>query len=343
MTPDALRQTPEFQRLNTSAARIGADPKQIQGPGGNFSIKAGGTMLVKASGTWLADADTSDIFTAVDATGIKAAVQAGDPTADTPQQFQLGEGAKPSIETGFHAIFDDEVVLHTHCVATLARSTAPFVRAELDALKLSWVPYAKPGAALARAILQAQQPGTRGVILANHGVIVTGTTVAEAEAHLMKIATALETAPVPIASPDPEFEAALADTPWQALGPGATTALAFSPKQRELAIGPAIFPDQVIFLGSSPIKARRLPPEPQMTPPQPLVIVPDQGAAIPRNASPALRALAQMMGEVVFRLPGDPSRLTETEISELLGWDAEAYRQALEQARTERLFGKGSA
>ena len=340
MSKAALRQSTEFSQLRALAAKIGADPMQIQGPGGNVSIKSGGHMLVKASGTWLSDAMSEDIFTAVDANAMTAAVRAGDASADAPQTFQIGEGLKPSIETGFHAVLDAPVILHTHCIHTIARSTAPMATADLDALRLVRVGYTKPGAALANSIDRAWHPGARGCVLANHGILAAGASVAEAEDILKAAAKAFDAGiPSPSADPDPALAAQLEGSAWQALGPGATTALAFDAPARQAATGAALFPDQVIFLGPRPFVADSLPIEPPDGPAASLAILPERGAAVPTDASPALLALAHMMGEVVFRLPPDPTRLTETEALDLLGWDAEKHRQALEKARAARLAG----
>jgi rhamnose utilization protein RhaD (predicted bifunctional aldolase and dehydrogenase) len=43
-----------LQELVRLSARLGADPRLIQGAGGNTSIKTGNTLWVKASGKWLA-------------------------------------------------------------------------------------------------------------------------------------------------------------------------------------------------------------------------------------------------------------------------------------------------
>jgi len=163
----------------------------------------------------------------------------------------------------------------------------------------------------------------------------------EAEAVLTQAASAFDTGNVPIAEPDPSLAAELEGSDWEALGPGPTTALAFDKTAIATASGLALFPDQVIFLGPSPFVSS-LPVIHPDGPPQSLALIPERGAAIPRSASPALRAIAEMMGEVVFRLPKEPTRLSQVAIGELLGWDAEKHRQALELARTKRL-SKGSA
>ena len=50
--------TDAFRSLS---ARLGQDPLQVQGPGGNTSIKGGDVMWIKASGTELAQATAQDL------------------------------------------------------------------------------------------------------------------------------------------------------------------------------------------------------------------------------------------------------------------------------------------
>ncbi|MEO0633779.1 MAG: class II aldolase, partial [Pseudomonadota bacterium] len=78
--PDLL--TDEFRALS---ARLGSDPLQVQGAGGNTSIKDGAVMWIKASGTQLAQANTEEIFVAVDrrAALAEAREQAGDGSCKT--------------------------------------------------------------------------------------------------------------------------------------------------------------------------------------------------------------------------------------------------------------------
>lgn len=339
MTIDALSRSPEFSALKAAAVRLGTNPLQIQGPGGNVSLKADGQMLVKASGTWLADAQKDTIFAPVDAAAMKTALLQKSPAADTPGAFLLGGDLRPSIETSFHAALDEPVVLHTHCVATLACSTGPVSAAALDRHRLVLVPYCKPGAELAAAILDAWRPGTKGAVLQNHGLIVTGETVADAEARLNEVSRQFDPGPVPEAAPARELAQALEGTGWSALGAGATTALAFHPAVLKAALGAALFPDQVIFLGPEPFSSG-LPVTPPPGPPAKLAFLEGLGAALPEDATPACWVVAEMMGEVVFRLPEAPTRLTHEDVSQLLGWDAEKYRQALENQRTARLAQK---
>lgn len=347
-----LRASAEYAALLTVASRLGRDETQIQGPGGNVSLKSGGRMWVKASGTWLADAETSEVMVPVDAEAMRAALVSGDPKADQPQSFVPDgvetSGLRPSIETSFHAALPAPVVIHTHCVATIAaavqRGAEAEVRRQLDDLGIVWVPYAKPGAAVARLLLDAWHDGAAGAVLGNHGLIATGPTAAEAETLLHDVSRRLETHAPPSAAPAGDF----AEPGWISLGAGPTTALAFDQERLSMAKGLGLYPDHVIFLGPRVAVA-----EPGESlddaadraaaggPPCGLVLVKRQGAAIRENATPAVRALAEMLGAVVGRLPdsADLVRLTEHETAELLGWDAEKHRQALERERMARLTG----
>ena len=69
-----LRSSDVYQTLLEVSERLGRDPLQVQGPGGNTSIKSDGAMWVKASGTWLADARASDVMVPVDARALTASI-----------------------------------------------------------------------------------------------------------------------------------------------------------------------------------------------------------------------------------------------------------------------------
>lgn len=333
--------------LRAVSARLGRDPLQVQGPGGNTSVKTDGTMWVKASGTWLAEAGTREIMVPVDAAGLKAALAAGGP-ADAAE-FALGDGGlRPSIETAFHAALDWPVVLHTHCVASIAvavRADAAAVVAErLGDLGAVFVPYVRPGVELARAILRAVTSGTRVIVLGNHGLIVAEETPQAAEALLRAVSARLDpgSGAAPDPDPDPAFAAALAGTGLAPVDHGPTRRLALEPALLALADGPTLYPDHLVFLGPGVTVARAgetvaaaVDRAAREGPARRLVLVPGQGAAIPEGASPSMRALAHALGDVIVRIePGAAlTRLDPAEEHGLLNWDAEKHRQALEAAR----------
>ncbi|MEM9049388.1 MAG: class II aldolase/adducin family protein [Pseudomonadota bacterium] len=210
----ALRATPEFAALIAASAALGRDPLQVQAAGGNTSLKAQGAMWVKASGFWLAEAEKRDVFLPVDVAGLRAALQTGRPfdaMAYVPTEANPN-GLRPSIETTLHAALDWPVVLHTHCVATIALAVRADVEAllaeRLDGLDAVFVPYAMPGPSLARAILERAIPpqtrlapaiptGARArvVVLGNHGLVVGGPDVVTAVALLREVSRRLAGAP----------------------------------------------------------------------------------------------------------------------------------------------------
>jgi rhamnose utilization protein RhaD (predicted bifunctional aldolase and dehydrogenase) len=201
---NGLRPPDDLPALAAASARIGADPLLIQGPGGNTSVKDmgkdGGVMWIKASGTNLADALLHDVFVPCDVAAMRAAMAAGEARADQPAEFALvKEGLRPSIETSLHAVFPQRVVVHVHCVNTLAFAIRPDARAALAPrlVAFDWaiVPYAKPGARLAAQVQAVLGPRTDVVVLANHGLIVAADTVADAFGLLDRVVSAVRVAP----------------------------------------------------------------------------------------------------------------------------------------------------
>ncbi len=346
--PDEIRKTVEYRALLGASARLGQDPLQVQGPGGNTSLKRGGAMWIKASGTWLASAETDDIMVPVDAQAMREAAEAGDPAAEEPARFTLDDanrcGRRASIETPVHAVIPRPVVLHTHCVATLAvaiRADAEAVVASrLAGLNAAFVPYCKPGAALARAIRARLRPETRIVVLGNHGLIVCGDSVAEAESLLRDTSRRLApTLPAAGADVEAAFSDRLAPLGWMPAPGAETQAIATDPVRLAFAAGRTLYPDHLVFLGpgvpvapagSEPSVAAD--PEPRRH----LVVLRGEGVAIRAGASRPMLALARCLGDVLARVdPGAPLvRLRESEEGELLDWDAEKLRQALNRPET---------
>ncbi|MEM6971713.1 MAG: class II aldolase/adducin family protein [Pseudomonadota bacterium] len=316
--PDLL--SPAFRALS---ARLGADPLQVQGPGGNTSIKGGGVMWIKASGTELAEAERQPIFVPVDRSAALAEARgaAGDGSCKGTV-IDPASTLRPSIETTFHAAMDHAVVVHTHSVATLVHAISPEGRValadKLAGLPFISVPYAKPGLPLTREILARIRPETRIVILQNHGLICCGPavdevadTVAEVEARLAMPPSMTDTH-LPSGPPAEGFD--WAGESWLALDDRATA----------LVTGGSYYPDHVVFLG--PTLAER---DHDAAPPA--ILHRGVGVALRHGATSAQRAMLRCLADVVARLPGDWSAEpigAEAEAS-LLDWDAEKYRQAL--------------
>src|SRR6202161_4418487 len=192
----------EFRALRELSAEVGADPLRTQGAGGNTSIKRDGVMWIKASGTWLADALAQDIMTPVPLQPLRKAIVDGDPRAAAAVDF-VASGAnpgslRPSIETSVHAIIPSPVVVHIHCVNTIAVAVRcageSLVREHLRphaAVPLASVPYRKPGLPLAHAISERLTKNANVFVLANHGLVVAGETVADVADRMTRVCEAL--------------------------------------------------------------------------------------------------------------------------------------------------------
>lgn len=341
----------EFEALLDVSARVGADPALVQGAGGNTSIKEGGTLWIKASGLWLMQARQRDVMVPVALEPLLDALERDDPSTEKAQDFVIADrnplGLRPSIETTVHALMPQKVVIHVHCVETIA--TAVQANAEtLAASKLSglphvFVPYARPGLPLAKAIAARIGVDTSVLILGNHGLAVAGETVAAAAALLAEVSRRLA---LPVRAPAKADLTALSrlainscyGLPEDVGIHDAATDLASC----KIAAGGSLYPDHVIFLGKGSVIAA-----PHETAaaieerfavdgvaPPPVILFPGKGALVTRDITAGARAMARCLSDVLSRIP-DGARLrylTDAENAELLGWDAEKYRQALNRA-----------
>lgn len=327
--PDDL---PELARLSE---RIGSDPLLIQAAGGNTSVKDGDVMWIKASGTMLAEAQAKDIFVPVDLPAMCRALDDPSTDADQTAQFNLTDGAlRPSIETSLHAVFSHRVVVHVHCVNALAhmvcKDGSALVSAKLTGFDWCLVPYAKPGANLAALVRASLGPKTNVAMLGNHGIIVAGETVAEAEKVLDDVVAALTVAPAAFGSVDTGALERIAAPGWRVPEAGAAMhQLALDPERMRLASGGSLYPDHVIFCGIGVnLSDGHLP---DLADAPVFLLIPGKGAVVRADASLSAEALMNCLGDVLLRVPpgAELNYLTLEQNGELLNWDAEKYRQAL--------------
>ena len=344
-----LRHDPDFARLRAVSRQLGADSLQVQGAGGNTSIKRDGAMWIKASGTWLAEAESRDIMVPVDAEALRAAALADDARAEKGTAFVPEDvpapPLRPSIETSVHAVLPAACVLHTHCVATIATAlradAEQVVAAHLADLGVVFIPYVKPGLALAREIHARLTPDTRGLVLGNHGLVATGDSVAAAAALLRRISERLAGTPRPGRPPDPALAKRLAGSAYVPAEAEALHAVTVDPVRLAIAREGSFYPDHVIFLGpgvavagpdeDAEVAATRLTEARGAAPV--LLLFPGLGAALRRDASAGAVALAQGLGDVLARVDPEAPRqpLSAEAEAALLGWEAEAYRQSLDR------------
>jgi rhamnose utilization protein RhaD (predicted bifunctional aldolase and dehydrogenase) len=341
---------PEFKALRIFSAGLGRNPSRTQAAGGNTSLKRDGVLWIKASGAWLAHADERDIMVPVDLGGLLDALASDDPRAETAASFvdeaHNPQRLRPSIETSVHAVIPQAVVAHIHCVETIALAVTErgeaLVAERLRSLSdVAWIylPYCKPGLTLAKIIAARLTSGANVVVLANHGLVVAGASVAEVADRLDRVCQALASPARAAPAADlSRLAQAIEGSDYRLPIDAAAHALALDSASLSLARGGSVYPDHVIFLGPGIVVAPDIETGAGARPaggrdrPSPMVVIPGLGVAMHRSATPAADAMARCLADVVSRIPPDAEivRLTPQQEYELTHWEAEKYRQALD-------------
>jgi rhamnose utilization protein RhaD (predicted bifunctional aldolase and dehydrogenase) len=344
--------TVDLAPLIDLSVRIGRDAALVQGPGGNTSLKEGGILWVKASGTWLSQARERPILVPVRLAPLRAAMNRGDPAAESAVGFvadELNAGRlRPSVETTVHAALPHRVMLHVHCVETIAwmirKSPEAELRRRLQGLGWVLVPYVRPGLPLAQAIAEQAQPETNVILLGNHGLVVAGDSAAEAESLLAHVAARLKQPVRSAPTADlPALAALAAGSAYRPAELAAVHGLATDPASLRQATAGVYFPDEIVFLGAGLFALApgedlaagldRAAATGRAAPS--VVLAPGLGALIRKDAPAAVEPIAGGLGQVLARLrEGEPVRaLAPAEIDAIANWDAEHYRKSLAKAR----------
>jgi len=323
---------PEFSDLRKLSTKLGNNALLVQAAGGNTSIKHDDVMWIKASGTWLMHANERDIFVPVDHQKILSELARENPDCENCIAFVRNDlnpsGLRPSIETSVHALMPQSVVLHVHCVNTLALAIRQDAQAEcekrLAGMNWAFVPYARPGLQLSRAIRKAMTLSTDILILQNHGLVVAAASVDMAEQLLNRVVQAMHCEIQPTAEPDMvALEKLVADTAYRPARTAAAHATAMREWSMTLAAANVYYPDHVVFLGTSIATTCEAG--------GPAVLIPGVGALIRQDAMPSVEPMLACLGNVFCRIAAGTAlkALTAQDIDQLLNWDAEKYRQTL--------------
>jgi rhamnose utilization protein RhaD (predicted bifunctional aldolase and dehydrogenase) len=341
-----------LDELRHCSAQIGSDPLLVQGAGGNTSVKEGGALWIKASGKWLSEADRENMFVPVDFVPLLAAVRQGHADAERAEKFILSGhdriGLRPSIETTVHALLPQKIVIHVHCVSTIAlavrqdaeQAIAPLLRD----IAYAFIPYRRPGMPLAKAIAERLKPDTSVLVLGNHGLVVAAETAAGAASLLTEICRRLQADPRPAAERDIAGLLHLVDGgSYRLPAISRAHAVAMDEASCKIAEMGSLYPDHIVFLGAGSYVARNgenaksieadfhranlLPPV--------SVLFPGKGVLMRSDVDAGAEAMAACLAEVTSRIdPGAPIRyLSVEENAELLNWDAEKYRQELNRRK----------
>jgi len=325
----------ELQPLLGLTQRVGSDPLLTQASTGNSSAKLDGVLWIKASGRWMADAMRDDILIRLDlGEVVTECLRRGmDPAERYP-------GA--SIETAMHAVLPHPVVLHVHCVNTIAwavRNDAPIqLQNRLEGLRWRWVPYIASGLPLALEIERALStwPDTNVFVLGNHGLVIGGEDALAVENLLSEVKKRLA---IPPRRAHPADYAALVelsrDSPWDLPDDDEVHALGTDLVAQANLSGGLLYPCQAIFSDSRTSDLFRPIPLPDVGEQwhaqyryHPFLIIEGRGVVVSRSIGSAELAMLSGLAQVVQRLSASaPLRyLTETEVAGILNQVAHRYR-----------------
>jgi rhamnulose-1-phosphate aldolase/alcohol dehydrogenase len=173
---------------------VGGDASLTQPGGGNSSIKRRArdfsgreveVLSVKGSGTDLATIGRGG-FTSLRLADLALLRERQSMTDEEMMAFMQacmldGREPAPSVETPLHALLPHRCIVHTHDFATqaLTDTAEPAARCrEALGSEVAYVDYVRPGFPLADKVarLGALDAGTRGLVLARHGLVAWGDT-----------------------------------------------------------------------------------------------------------------------------------------------------------------------
>lgn len=334
----------ELQPLLEMTERVGSDPLLTQASTGNSSAKLDGILWIKASGKWMTDALRDDILTPLDLTEIQECLRRG---VDPPERHPTA-----SLETAMHATLPHRVVLHVHCVNSIAwavRRDAPMqLQRRLEGLPWQWIPYTESGLPLCRGIERAlsASPDANVFVLGNHGLVIAEETPKSVEDLLSEVKRRLAIAP---RKAHPADYAALIeisqDSPWDLPDDDGLHALGTDPVSQELLRGGLLYPCQAIFSDSATLELFRPIPCPDPADcwqhqyaGRPFLIVDGRGVLVNRSMAPAELAMLSGLAQVVQRISASaPLRyLTDAEVAGIFSVIRYSYRERAIQGASAR-------
>lgn len=301
------------EEMINHSTHLGLDLSLVQGPGGNISFKDDGTLWIKASGARLGDASKSNIFVALDLLSA-AELSLLDDSSKMLDAVLPGttSGLRPSIETAMHAIIPSRVVSHVHSVGSVAvgilKDPCAYIEAVSDFAPIAKIPYVRPGAPLARAILEVLEPHHKGLLLANHGLTVWGDTFEEVENLLTRIENSWrtgETDDFPVFSNE-------------------TVGKCTAEWSKKLSEG-ILVPDEAVLLGP------RVFGSDETFQQNVIFIDPNGNSKTSNDLGSDARDIARMLIAIGQHVsPGaEINYLSDAEVAELLDWDMEKFRQEM--------------
>ncbi len=339
-----MHNEPLLNALCIFCEKIGADKSIIQGAGGNVSIKIDEIIWVKASGTWLADANWKNIFVPLNLKKI----QNDFANCDFEKLKNIGDeyiveeykalNLKPSIETLFHAIMPQKIVVHAHSMNSIILSClengGQLVHKTNDYNNLVFIDYFKPGLQLAKAIYEKIYKNAKSqiVILNNHGIIIGAQNIKTADDLLYNFEKENEFKNRFIENnimPNLPINGAQYYYPINGTKDFSNDYFAC-----EILCNKILTPDWAVFLsnGIKFISNDKFNDKNFIYPTnKDAIIVENIGIFANNNLSKNGRAILEIIIEIAMRIPKNAKLkcLNASQIHELQNWDAEKYRKSI--------------
>ena len=349
-----VEDTEEFIKFLEFSKEVGLDSSMVQAAGGNTSIKLGDTMWVKASGKWLMNACSEEIMVPVKTSKVKSILKNEGPNDEELINKTICDDSntnlRPSVETPLHAALDFKYVLHTHDVNIISFAILKNSKIKLDELlrgfKWKFIPYIKPGIELSKLLLQIKSREDNVFILQNHGLIVCGDDLDEIKKLNLKIRDCLQNElnkNIIIKSEDnSNFEINLNNTQYKILNEDYAFDLANNKSWlKKISLG-AFLPDVLIFLGPKILQIK--PDEKKLSfklnklsklslPFNSCIILSGYGVIIRKDSLNGTIEMIKLLYELMHRVPEEEELeyFNDGQVLSLLNWEAEHYRQKLNQ------------
>ena len=330
--------------VETLCKKISKDRLIIQGAGGNISWKTDTHLWIKLSGTWIEDVQSKDIFGSIQLDKLNELISCKKFIVEPAMMDQ--DNVRPSIEAMLHAIINKRYVFHLHMVEVVATliNDPEMLLAQLikNNLNSQTIAYCKPGEELARAIYQAMknQPETDILCLENHGVVLFSDDINQIESQislLQKICEKKKFKNITI-SPQKKISKNIENAQYELLEDSKINLLIFRDDiYRELDNLWPICPDHLVFLGPRPYLYENIDQfkdslSASLKPP--LVFIKKQGIYFNVEIFSKIHFIQlQCFTDILLHLDhlNNVPVISKNEIQKLLNWDAEKYRQQMNQ------------
>jgi rhamnose utilization protein RhaD (predicted bifunctional aldolase and dehydrogenase) len=324
--------------LSRFCVNLSKNPLLVQGAGGNVSWKEANTLFIKASGTCLGDAETKDIFVAVDYIDLLHNINQKN-FEHTPKLLE-NTCLRPSIETFFHAMLSQKFVVHLHAINILSILVQKNARSLLEKIlpeSIHWiiVDYYKPGAELAQRLQEQlkNKHKTSVIFLRNHGLILAAESLMELENLMCNLQETFNFFTKNLVGFNKSQHQILVNNNlYRFLESNLYEFENFNEEYLSFVKSKwALYPDHVVFLGPQPHMYDSLECFKLDTKIPEMVFIKGKGIYTLEDCSQTKIEQLECYFNLLLRINKDSEidTLTTEQVSELLNWDAEKYRQNL--------------